>query len=44
MQSLALTPVQQRRIAKLAQLAGRTPQCEGWVAAVKARYPSRTNA
>lgn len=26
MRSLALTPAQQRRIAKLAQLAGRTPQ------------------
>ena len=26
MRSLALTPTQQRRIAKLAQLAGRTPQ------------------
>ncbi len=26
MRSLALTPAQQRRIAKLAQLAGRTPE------------------
>ena len=26
MRTLALTPAQQRRIAKLAQLAGRTPQ------------------